>query len=195
MLRRAGIPEARVAVVVISDPIATRSIVAEARQMNPGLYIIARTRFVKEVEELYQLGANEVIPEEYETSIEIFSRVLACYHLPKNEIEAFIDNVRAEGYEMLRKSSMASGNGPSAPLDLPDVEIESIRIESGSEADGKTLAELDLRRNFGVTLLAIRREEEIISNPSADTPLLGNDLLILLGSPPELRRVHEICGG
>ena len=66
VLERAGIASARVVVVVISDPIAIRSIVASARQMNSGIHIIARTRFVKEVEELYHLGANEVIPEEYE---------------------------------------------------------------------------------------------------------------------------------
>lgn len=193
VLQRVGIERARVAVVVISDPIATRSIVASARQMNPSIHIIARTRFLKEVEELFHLGANEVIPEEYETSIEIFARVLACYQLPKNEIEEFIANVRAEGYEMLRSSSASSTNILTAPLDLPDVEIESIRIVEGSDADGKTLAELDLRKKFGATLLAIRREGEMLSNPSAETLLMRGDLLILFGSPSELRGVYALC--
>ena len=90
---------------------------------------------------------------------------------------------------MLRKREKIA----SSALDLPDVEIESFRIERDSEADGKTLAELDLRKTFGVTLLAIRREGSTISNPSADNILLHGDVLIFLGTPSELRQVSEVC--
>jgi CPA2 family monovalent cation:H+ antiporter-2 len=66
VLMHLDILDARVAVVAISDPAATRRIVELARRLNPDVYIIVRTRFLHEVESLYQLGANEVIPEEYE---------------------------------------------------------------------------------------------------------------------------------
>ena len=64
-------------VIAISDASATRRIVEMARRLNPSVYIIARTRYTKEVNPLYSLGANDVIPEEFETSIEIISRVSA----------------------------------------------------------------------------------------------------------------------
>jgi len=60
-------------VIAISDPAATRRMVRVAREINTKLHIIARTRYVVEIPELTRLGANVVIPEEFETSIEIFA--------------------------------------------------------------------------------------------------------------------------
>src|SRR5439155_21584769 len=56
-------------------PRRPRRMVRVARGLNPGVHIIARTRYVVEIPELIRLGANDVIPEEFETSIEIFARV------------------------------------------------------------------------------------------------------------------------
>jgi len=71
VLERADIKDARVVVVAINDPTATRRITDIARRMNPKVYIIVRTRYLQELKPLYDLGANEVIPEEFETSVEI----------------------------------------------------------------------------------------------------------------------------
>lgn len=72
ILHKLGIKRAKVLVVAISDPSATRKIVQIAKTENPVIHIIVRTRFVTEIEELKKLGADEVIPEEFETSLEIF---------------------------------------------------------------------------------------------------------------------------
>ena len=74
ILRQAGIERARVLVVAISDPAATARLVSQARRLRADLYIIVRTRYVAEIDRLYRLGANQVIPEEFETSVEIFAR-------------------------------------------------------------------------------------------------------------------------
>jgi CPA2 family monovalent cation:H+ antiporter-2 len=76
LLKNANIKEAKILVVAISDPTATNRITQMARQLNPTIYIIVRTRFLQEIKQLYTLGADEVIPEEFETSVEIFTRVL-----------------------------------------------------------------------------------------------------------------------
>ena len=97
-----GVARARVLVVAISDPMATSRIVWHARRLNPDLYVIVRTRYVAEIPRLTRLGANEVIPEEFETSVEIFARVLQEYHVPRNVISLQVELVRREGYGMLR---------------------------------------------------------------------------------------------
>ncbi|MCV4600561.1 NAD-binding protein, partial [Escherichia coli] len=76
VLLHAGIEKAWSLVLAMSDPDAARRTVRQARILNDSVHIIVRTRYVAEITELYALGANEVIPEEFETSIEIFSRVL-----------------------------------------------------------------------------------------------------------------------
>jgi len=82
ILRALGAERARMLVVAISDPAATRRMVRVGRALNARLHIIARTRYVTEIPELSRLGADVVIPEEFETSIEIFARVLAHYNVP-----------------------------------------------------------------------------------------------------------------
>ncbi len=105
VLRHARIHQARVVAVAINDPTATRRITAVVRRLNPKVFIIVRTRYIIEVEPLYRLGANMVIPEEYETSVEIFTRVLAEYEIPAEEIDRFADQIREAGYRMFRRPS------------------------------------------------------------------------------------------
>src|SRR4030042_5822327 len=103
ILHKLGIDAARLMVIVISDPASTRRIVQIARKSNSRLYIIVRTRYLTEVDDLIQLGANEVIPEEFETSIEIFARVLHQFQVPRNLIFELIERIRKGSYEVLRK--------------------------------------------------------------------------------------------
>ena len=192
MLNHANIKEARIIVVVISDPWASRRITAIARKENPRIFILVRTRFLAEMERLYSLGADEVIPEEFETSIEIFSRVMAKYLIPRNEIEDFIAVTRADGYDMFRSLSKESTSFADLKFHLPDLDISTVRVNEGSTMVGKSIAEIELRKNHGVTILAIRRGHQLLSNPDADTVLKANDLLILVGTPAKLSNLCDL---
>lgn len=103
VLSQAGVRNARAAAVVIGDPASTRGIVAQLRRLNPSLHIIARTRFVAEVQHLYSLGANDVVPEEFETSMEIFHRTARYLGLPEDEVLLLEQAIREDHYAMLTK--------------------------------------------------------------------------------------------
>jgi len=193
VLEHVGIEGARVMVVVISDPTATRRITAVAKRLNPKIHIIARTRFFAELTTLHDLGANEVIAEEYETSLEIFARVLAKYLVPRTEIDRLTAETRKGEYEMFRKPAQDPASLADLKLNFPDMEISSIQVHQKAPVSGRSLAELQLRAKYGVTLLAIRRGAEILANPDGQTQILGNDILILLGSPADLVPVAESC--
>lgn len=189
ILQHVNIKEAKAVAVVINDPSATRRIVEVVRRLNPKVYLIVRTRFVQETGPLLELGADEVIPEEFETSVEIFSRVLAKYLLPKEEIERFVSEIRAEGYGMLRSLSREATSCLDLELCLPNVEIKSFRITGDSPLVGKTLAETQMRKIYGVTLLAIRRKDRILSNPDPETVFRPNDILFVVGKPDRIAEV------
>jgi CPA2 family monovalent cation:H+ antiporter-2 len=105
VLLHAGVLRAAVLVVAISDQLATRHAVALARELRPELHLIVRTRYLSEVPELYKLGATQVIPEEFETSIEIFARVLGTYGVAPAVIQQEAEAVRGAGYEVLRSAA------------------------------------------------------------------------------------------
>ena len=192
VLQHANIKDARIVVAAINDPTATRRITEIIRRLNPEVHLIVRTRYLQEVKPLYELGADEVIPEEFETSVEIFTRVLAKYFIPRDEIERLVTEVRSDGYEMFRSLSKASASFSDLKLQLPDVDISTFRISQGSPLIGKTLAQIELRRRYGVSVVAIRRGAQILSSPGADTLLQSNDVLFVLGSSEKISEATRI---
>ncbi|MCG3211481.1 MAG: putative cation/proton antiporter YbaL [Anaerolineae bacterium] len=184
VLKQVDVPLARTVVVVIAEAAATRRIVHLVRQFNPTAHIIARTRYVGEMAALYRLGASEVIPEEFETSVEIFTRVLIKYLVPREEIARLLAQIRDDGYQMFRSLSPAGrASVADLQLHLHDVEIAPLLVPSDSSLAGQTLAELNLRNSTGLTLLAIRRDGEMLANPDAATKICHNDELFVIGPP------------
>ncbi|MDO9527812.1 MAG: cation:proton antiporter [Syntrophales bacterium] len=193
VLQHADIRDAMVVIVAIADCAATRRITEIARRLNQKAHIIIRTRYLQEMKPLYELGASEVIPEEFETSVEIFSRVLAKYLIPRDEIERLVAEVRSGGYEMFRSLSRKSTSLSDLKLQLPDFEISTLRLDEKSPIVGKSLAQIELRKKSGVTLLAIRRNSQILSNPDVDMLFHANDVLFVVGSSDNIARIVSLC--
>ncbi len=192
VLERAAVKDARVAVVAISDPAATRRIIASIRRMNPSIYIVVRTRYIQEIEQLTKLGASKVIPEEFETSVEIFARVLKKYLIPKSEIERFVADIRSDGYDMLRSLEKKQASYSDFKLHLPEIEISTLRVGERSQAAGRTIADIALRKTYGITLLAIRRNTELLADVSGDTVIHPGDIVIIVGTAERLARAEPM---
>jgi CPA2 family monovalent cation:H+ antiporter-2 len=192
ILRKMGVEKAKTVAIAISDPISTRRIVKNARELNPAVSILVRTRYIREVEDLYRLGANQVIPEEFETSVEIFSRVLRDFRVPGNVIQNQVDLIRQEGYAMLRSPSLAAERLQPLTSVLEKSVTETYYVDAGCGVAGKTLAGLDLRKKTGVTVIAVVRKGEARTNPPADYMIEAGDILVLLGSHAELARAADV---
>jgi len=195
ILKKLHIEKARMMVVAISDPATTRRTVKIAREANEGIYILVRTHYTSEVEELYKLGANQVIPEEFETSVEIFSRVLKEYHVPGNIIQNQIDMVRHEGYAMFRTPSIPREKLMEISSILSASVTETFFVSRGSHLIGKTLAEVDLREKSGVMVLAIVRKAATRANPPADFTIAEGDILAIIGSHAEIEMAMQVLKG
>jgi len=189
ILRALGVERARMLVAAISDPAATRRMVRIARGLNAGLHIIARTRYVVEIPELLRLGANDVIPEEFETSIEIFARVLSHYGATRADVERLVDQIRASHYDALR-----GGVYPTlgAVAGVPQMAMERIRLRADSALLGRTIAHSGLRTKTGALILSVRRGNADISNPDPKFRLAADDVLLVVGQPDQLRAATEL---
>jgi CPA2 family monovalent cation:H+ antiporter-2 len=77
---------------------------------------------------------------------------------------------------------------------LRDASIATMRVHPGSAAAGATIGKLNLRRDHGLTVLAVRRGEQIISEPGADTGLEPGDLLVLMAKPELLASGRPLFG-
>ena len=191
ILEHAGVARATAIVFAITDPAAVLRAVSLARDLNHSLEIIVRTRRVDEIEEVTRRGADQVVAEEFETAIEIFTRVLARFHVPRNVVRAQTRALRGEGYRMLRSRSLAEGATEAVLAALEAGGTEVVRVEAASPAAGRTLKDLDLRRRTGATVIAVVRDGRHVPNPSPDVALEPGDDLVLVGSHAELDRAIE----
>lgn len=185
-LLRAGIRKAKMVVFAISDHTAAEQGIQLARQLHPSLYILARTRFASQVETLNSVGADQVIPDEFETSIEIFSRVLKEYHVPHNVIEQQVELVRLEGYSMLRGLSLNMENLKKFSTYLEASLTESFHVLENSWSNNKRLEEIASRNLDGARLIAVARDKTLHTNPDKSFRFQTRDVILLFGSHVQL---------
>lgn len=191
VLDKLGIERARSMVIAISDPTATRQIVSIARNQNPLLHILVRTRYLAEVDDLIALGANEVIPEEFETSVEIFAKILSLYNTPRNIINDYINEVRQNEYQVLRTHDLPHKKASEVPGLLSVIETERFLVRKDSMVNGMSIRQTDLRNKTGATIIAIEHDKELIQNPQPAHIILENDIIVLMGRKDELSKSIE----
>lgn len=192
ILNHANAGEAMILVSTVPMVGDSKRIIRTVRKLNPQIHIIIRTRLVRDMSDLYELGADEVIPEEFETSVEIFTRVLAKYLIPHEDIENFVSRIRSDGYEMFR--SISSIEAPVVPLKVkaPEVEIHTLHVGKGSTADGKTIGDLGITGREGYKLFAISRSGEVKQKLNRNLILKENDILFFLGKMSRLNEIMEL---
>jgi CPA2 family monovalent cation:H+ antiporter-2 len=187
-LEAAGIERALAVVVAISDPDGTRSIVRACRQANPNVHIIVRTRYVAQVEPLRELGADEIIPEEFETSVEIVSRLMRLLAVPGNVVAAQIRVLRDEAYRLLRDPAVRAAEGRRLSAALEAGTSLTFFVLPDTPALGKTLAEIGVADSRVAVPAMIRRGAPYSPAPT-DEPLQAGDTLFLVGAHEDLMHV------
>jgi CPA2 family monovalent cation:H+ antiporter-2 len=191
ILESAHLSAARAVVVAISDPMATKAIIGNIRAISQSIYVLVRTRYVKEINELLALGADDVIPEEFETSVEIFSHVLHSFLVPEDDIEHFIDSIRAHNYDLFQHQKKRPRT--FRPTQIPDFRINCLRINKDSgQLIGEPIKDLNLRTEFGINILAISRKGKIIDNIQPEEILTQDDLLYINGKQADIERFHRM---
>ena len=172
---------ARAIVVVIDDPAGARRVVELCRRFAPDAYILVRSRYLREVEALMALGADEVIADELEVSIEVFSRVLARMLVPRQEIKALIGDVRGDWRRMTRGLAREATTVHDLRVAVPNLVTHSLRLGPASPLVGTTVASCGLRKQYGVTVLAVTRNGKAIGNPPGELAFEAGDALFVIG--------------
>lgn len=192
ILEHAGLQHAHAVVVGINDNDALRRIISQVRAARPDIFILARTRFVSDLDALHRLGANQVIAEDFETSIEITAHLLREMNVPDNLVEAQIAAVRSGRYGMLRGKATDRAAQEELMQVLQTTATRTHYLMEGSVACGKTLVELNLRAETGVTVIAVVRNGKPNTNPGPDFRFEHGDVLVLVGAHVQLEQAKAL---
>ena len=188
VLEHVRLREARTIVFAIASPADERRGVAVARNLSRAVRIVVRTRYIRASEDLSELGANDVVVEEFEASIELFARALDSYEIPINRIWREVESVREEHYGLLRGKA-----APDLRLDALrhlgiHEALELVEVEEQSPAIGGSATSLELRRRTGAVQLAVVRDGRPIYRRAPDFHYRAGDTVVLVGNPESLDR-------
>lgn len=187
VLHHAGVDKARVIVLTVSDSETLLRSAELARRINPNLHIIARARFMDEVPKLALVGSNEVVAEEFVGAVELLTRVLRNYLVPADIVEGCVRQVEEEEHLKRVDAIHHHRDGEDLPCLMCSLSVEVRYVPEGAPVCGKNLLECNLRKETGVTVVAIqRRDEKLITNPAWQEQLQAGDLVILLGQRGQL---------
>jgi len=190
ILRKAHVETADIVVISVGSIIPSMAIIEKIRRINKNTYILARATIIKHVEQLYQVGADQVLPEKLEIAIDLLNRILVKRLVPQREVNRIITHIRNISLGEFTEKDMV--NKPSILDEFSNINITAVTAEPGSEVEGKSLIEIDLRKKTGVTLLAIRRGSEVIEHPVPDTVFRSNDIAYLMGNPEQTNFASEL---
>jgi CPA2 family monovalent cation:H+ antiporter-2 len=191
ILKQVGVTRARVLVLALSDPFASRHATRVARQIAPHVFVLVRTRSVGEIDALYEAGANMVIPEEFETSIEIFTAVLREYHVPTNVVDAQVTLLRQERYSLLRGRKLPRSVIEQLDAILTQGTTEAVVVLHHSPVVGQTLWETGLLDEEHVKLVAMVRGGKATIDFDPQVEIRAGDTLVITGDHGALDRVME----
>jgi CPA2 family monovalent cation:H+ antiporter-2 len=193
LLDRVGVRSARIVVVAVTDPLATRRIVALARRLNPTAPVLARTRYARDIDQLQALGATSVVAEELEAAIDLTTYVLRTLGLPSGAVASFVEELRDEGYALLQTP-------PGLALDpwlvelLDQVSSEWLEVPPDF-APKRDIGSLRLRTLTGASVLAVERDGIHVPNPGPETVLSPGDRLLVFGGSEAIERLRELLAG
>lgn len=192
ILHQTQINDANIIVFAISDPASARRGLLQAKKMNPDIYAIVRTRFLSEIDELMAIGADEVIPEEFETSLQIFSKVLERYHIPLNIIMRQVALLRGESYTLMRAETADINSFIHLNEILAGGLTDTFYIGEDNAHINKTLGGLNMRAKTDATIIAIVRGKETLTNPSGKEVIKPGDTLVITGNHQSVDRAFQL---
>ncbi|NTU92875.1 MAG: sodium:proton exchanger [Chlorobiaceae bacterium] len=114
-LLRVGVDHARSVVIVIPDEQAAMQCIQLVRKLNSEAFIIVRSRSLDSVERLYRAGADAVVTEKFETSIQIFSQLLKHFRVAPGTILEQQEIIRKKGDAIFREPAGEAGGGGTEP--------------------------------------------------------------------------------
>jgi len=166
-LIKAGLENAKGIVTAVSSDADNVFITLTAKGLRPDIFILARTSNIKNESKLLRAGATRVVCP-YLIGGSRMAQVLK-----KPTVVDFID--------------IAMMNGKLG------LKMEESLVGPNSTLIGKTLIKSNLRQDFGVIIVAIKRPStEMIFNPLPTEKLEAGDVIVVIGKKEDLKRMNEV---
>jgi CPA2 family monovalent cation:H+ antiporter-2 len=183
LLDAVGIAKAKMIIVADDNVSMAHRTTSVARQLNPTMRIVVRTRYISDAEHLTEAGADVVIAEELESIVQLFGEVLRDYRIPADQIENYEELARQNGYSALLNVEQSGDKSVFACQPGQDCfDTRTVIVREFTPLANKMLAELRTLKNDGLSIDSISRRGNNLKNVAQDFVVEPGDELVLSGS-------------
>lgn len=184
VLKELRVTSAQCIVISASTYEGTLKTIDTARRLNPDIHIIVRTKYLKNIEEVIEAGADEVVPKEFETSILMFTRIMDYYQKDMDEIADAVNDLRSDNYDAFRS---VSSEDVSAYLSnsFTDIELDSVRVYNNAHIGDFPFGKYDL------TITSVIRNNDTLTNIKNDFLFLEDDIILFTGERDNINNFFE----
>lgn len=192
ILHAAGLERAKIVIITFSDYHASMKILRTIRQLDKNIPVLVRTIDDTHVNDLIEAGANEVIPDTFESSIMLASHLLLMIGQPPSKVLRKTRVIRKDRYRILENFYPGEDDNPSNPMQSHQLMkgiIHSALITEDSFAVGRRLKEIPFEQ-LQVSVDAIKRGHVRGDNPSKETKLRIDDHVVLSGLPEDVDKAE-----
>jgi CPA2 family monovalent cation:H+ antiporter-2 len=185
LLEKANLPQAKAMAIALPDPMATRLTLQRALGLASDLDITVRAHVSEEIDSLYQLGAQEVVQPEFEAALEMGAHMLLKLGDSTFDVQQVVNQYRTGRYrDILPKRAEYWGMGDLEAA-TEGLQRQWYTLQPNSPLVGLSLAEADIRRRTGATIMAIDRQKRIYRYPIGETILEPGDRLLVVCNSKE----------
>jgi CPA2 family monovalent cation:H+ antiporter-2 len=192
ILSLANIENAKILIITLPDFKSCELATLNARNHNSELYIIVRARYQSHIDILYNAGASVVIYEEYETSLGLTVSALEKMNYSRTEIETIAKLIHSNQFEILRESCHEQTTCRTIISSLKQSEIDWIKVLPEHSFCNKTIAESNIRRNTGVSIISVAKKNMHITNPTPDIILESEDIISVMGQNEQIEKLKQL---
>jgi CPA2 family monovalent cation:H+ antiporter-2 len=193
LLDAVGVAKAKMLVIADDNVSMAHRTTSVARQLNPTMRIVVRTRYISDAEHLTEAGADVVIAEELESIVQLFGEVLRDYRIPADQIENYEELARQNGYSALLNVQQPDGKSVFSCQPGEDCfDTRTIIVRRSMPFANKQLAELNVLENDGLHVQSVTRGGQTIENLTQDLIVEPGDEIILSGSTEAFVRSADL---
>jgi len=185
VLEAAEIGHASLLLITVPSVIVSRSVVQQARILNPSVNIVARAEGIEQMKALYDSGVYEVVQPEFEAGLEITRQALLHLRVPASEIQGYTDAVRRELYAPLYQANYEYRTVSQLQHAGDLLELTWVKLATDSPLNGSNIREAGIRSRTGASVVGVLRDGTFFPNPDADYRFAAGDLAAVIGGHHE----------
>lgn len=191
VLEKANLQQAKSMAIALPDPMATRLTVNRALSLAPDLDITVRAHVNQEIESLYQLGVNEVVQPEFEAALEMGAHMLLKLGDSPQAVQQTVNRYRSGRYRDILPARADYWGWTDLETVISGLEHQWYPLTEDSPIGGQTLAQSNIRRRTGVTIMAIARDRQMFRYPTGEMRLAAGDRLLAVGTRDQLQAFEQ----